>query len=153
MIFTRWDVQNQFIDEILKNGMIVRNVLIWDKKVHGMGDLKRSFGSRYESIIFVSKDAFRFPGKRPQDIIEAQRVSPGKLLHPNEKPIDLQEKLVQQVTKPGAWVLDCFMGSGSTGIACVNTGRNFIGIELDKNYYDIARGRINQAENAKKVSG
>lgn len=153
MIFTRWDVQQYFVSEIEKNGLHVRNVLIWDKKAHGMGDLKRAYGSRYESIIFVSKDGFRFPGKRPQDIIEAKRVPAEKLVHPNEKPIGLQETLVQQVTKTGAVVLDCFMGSGSTGVACVNTGRSFIGIELDKNYYDIACGRINQAQNEKQVAG
>lgn len=152
-IFTRWDVQQQFVDEITKNGMRVRNVLIWDKKVHGMGDLKRAYGSRYESIIFASKDKFRFPGKRPQDIIAAQRVSPKKLVHPNEKPICLQETLVQQVTKSGDLVLDCFMGSGSTGVACVNTGRSFVGIELDKKYYDIACARIKQAEAAKQPAG
>ena len=148
MIFTRWDVQQKFIDCMNENNMKVRNVLIWDKVIHGMGDLKRAYGSRYESIIFHSSDKFRFNGKRPQDILRFQRVQPNKLTHPNEKPIELLETLIGQCTNSGGTVFDGFMGSGSTGVACVNTGRNFIGIELDPNYFDIARGRIEEAQNA-----
>ena len=65
MIFTRWDVQQKFIDELEKNKLRVRNVLIWDKKIHGMGDLKRAFGSRYESIIFEGR--LSEPGKDDLD--------------------------------------------------------------------------------------
>lgn len=99
MLFTRWDVQQVFIDELNKNGLPVKNVLIWDKLTHSMGDLKRSYGSRYESIIFCSNKEFTFPGKRPQDIIQCLRVQPTKLVHPNEKPIDLLNTLILQVTK------------------------------------------------------
>ena len=151
MIFTRWDTQQRFIDELAKNGLKVRNVLIWDKQIHGMGDLKRSYGSRYESIIFVSNDAFRFPSKRPQDIITARRVLPTSLKHPNEKPVDLLEQLIQQVTHVNDTVLDCFIGSGSTGVACVKTGRNFIGYELDERYFDIAQQRISAAIKGESV--
>ena len=55
MIFTRWDVQQKFIDILNENDMKVKNILIWDKIIHGMGDLKRSYGNRYESIIFSNK--------------------------------------------------------------------------------------------------
>lgn len=111
MIFTRWDVQQAFIDELDRNGLRVRSVLIWDKLAHSMGDLKRAYGSRYESVLFHSGDAFSFPGKRPQDIIACPRVSPNKLVHPNEKPVELLETLISQVTTGGtrystvAWAL------------------------------------------------
>lgn len=101
MIFTRWDVQQAFIDELDRNGLRVRSVLIWDKLAHSMGDLKRAYGSRYESVLFHSGDAFSFPGKRPQDIIACPRVSPNKLVHPNEKPVELLETLISQVTTGG----------------------------------------------------
>lgn len=145
LCFTRWDVQQVFIDEFVRNGMKPRNILIWDKKSHGMGNLEKEFGGRYESIIWVPNDDFKFKNGRPQDLISVPKVPPLKLVHPNEKPVELLEFLIQKTTLKNATVLDCFMGSGSTGVACVNTNRNFIGIELDENYYKIAEERINSA--------
>jgi site-specific DNA-methyltransferase (adenine-specific) len=63
-------------------------------------------------------------------------------LHPTQKPVALLEYLICTYTNEGETVLDFTMGSGSTGVACVNTGRNFIGIELDKGYFQIAKQRI-----------
>ena len=65
-------------------------------------------------------------------------------LHPTQKPTDLLEYLIKTYTKENDTVLDFTMGSGSTGVACQNTNRNFIGIELDKEYYDIAVGRCKE---------
>ena len=65
--------------------------------------------------------------------------------HPTQKPVALLEYLVKTYTNPGETVMDNCMGSGSTGVACVNTGREFIGIEMDKKYFDIARQRIETA--------
>jgi len=65
-------------------------------------------------------------------------------LHITQKPLSLIEKLVTNSTKENDIVLDPFMGSGTTGVACVNTNRNFIGMELDENYFNIAKERIDQ---------
>ena len=67
--------------------------------------------------------------------------------HPTQKPVDLLEYLIRTYTNEGETVLDFTCGSGSCGVACVNTNRNFIGIELDKGYFDIAEKRINEAQN------
>lgn len=67
-------------------------------------------------------------------------------LHPTQKPVTLLEYLVKTYTNPGDLVLDNCMGSGSTGVACVNTGRRFIGMELDPGYFEIAKKRIEEAE-------
>ena len=67
-------------------------------------------------------------------------------LHPTQKPVALLEYLVNTYTNEGDIVLDNCMGSGSTGVACVNTNRRFIGIELDKGYFDIAKERINKVK-------
>ena len=67
--------------------------------------------------------------------------------HPTQKPVALLEYLIKTYTNEGDVVLDNCMGSGSTGVACVNTGRDFIGIELDENYFNIAKNRIEQARN------
>jgi DNA modification methylase len=68
--------------------------------------------------------------------------SNGDKFHPTQKPVALLEYLIRTYTNEGDLVLDCCMGSGSTGVACVNTNRNFIGIELDENYFNIAKKRI-----------
>lgn len=70
-------------------------------------------------------------------------VQKGKV-HPTQKPVPLLEYLINTYTNEGETVLDNCMGSGSTGIACLNTGRNFVGIELDINYFEIARSRIQE---------
>ena len=62
--------------------------------------------------------------------------------HPTQKPVALLERLIKSYSREGGTVLDCFMGSGSTGVACRNTGRRFVGMELDDKYFEIARRRI-----------
>ena len=69
-------------------------------------------------------------------------------LHPTQKPVPLLEYLIKTYTNEEMWVLDNCMGSGSTGVACINTNRNFVGIELDNKYFEIAKERI---ENAKRI--
>jgi DNA modification methylase len=66
--------------------------------------------------------------------------------HPTQKPVKLMEWCIEKISKPGDTILDPFMGSGTTGVACVKTGRNFIGIEIDKGYFDIAERRIAEAQ-------
>lgn len=66
-------------------------------------------------------------------------------LHPTQKPVALLEWLIKTYTNEGMTVLDNCMGSGSTGVACANTNRNFIGMELDENYFEIAKKRIDKA--------
>lgn len=71
-----------------------------------------------------------------------------KPVHPTQKPVALMEYMVRTYTNEGDIVLDNCMGSGTTGVACMNTGRRFIGIEMDAGYFQIARGRIMEAEAA-----
>ena len=83
----------------------------------------------------------------PNDILSDFPETPSnKKMHPNEKPVALLEYLVKTYTNEGDTVLDNCMGSGSTGVACVNTGRNFIGIELDESYFNIAKNRIEMTQ-------
>lgn len=70
----------------------------------------------------------------------------GKRLHPTQKPVALCEYLIKTYTNEGETVLDNCMGSGTTGVACVNTNRNFIGMELEPKYFEIAKKRIGKAE-------
>ena len=82
----------------------------------------------------------------PTDILtDFPEVSSTKKLHTNEKPIPLLEYLIKTYSNENEWVLDNCMGSGTTGIACVNTERNFIGIEKDEKYFQIAKERIDKS--------
>lgn len=78
----------------------------------------------------------------PKNIIEFSNANQKGKVHPTQKPIALLEYLIKTYTNEGEMVLDFTMGSGSCGVASVNTNRNFIGIELDKGYFDIAKQRI-----------
>lgn len=91
-------------------------------------------------------------GKRfPINILSFSNGNHKNILHPTQKPVALLEYLIKTYTNEGDTVLDNCMGSGSTGVACVNTGRDFIGIELDDNYFQIAEKRINDAMAIREV--
>lgn len=83
----------------------------------------------------------------PTQVLKFQRDILTSNLHPTQKPVALLEFLINTYTNEGETVLDSCMGSGSTGVACVNTKRNFIGIEIDKNYFEIAKERIERKVN------
>ena len=122
----------------------IKNVLIWEKNNTSMGDLKADFAPKYEMIIFLQKGRRFINGKRDPNILKFSRT--GNKLHPTQKPVDLLQYLLEKFSDHNQNVFDPFMGSGSTGVACVNTGRNFIGIELDEEYFNIASERIKQSE-------
>lgn len=98
------------------------------------GDCYRAISERTDTI----NNGERYP----QTVIEFSRETG---LHPTQKPVALMEYLIRTYTNPGAVVLDNTMGSGTTGVACVNTGREFIGIERDLEYFRVAEKRINEA--------
>ena len=82
--------------------------------------------------------------KNPSTILKF-KVERGKL-HPTQKPVTLLEYLIKTYTKENETVLDFTMGSGTSGVACVNTNRNFIGIEKDEKYFEISKNRINDSK-------
>ena len=82
--------------------------------------------------------------KNPTTLIEFDKIRRGSL-HPTQKPTDLLEYLIKTYTNENELVLDFTMGSGSTGVACMNTNRRFIGIELEENYFNIAVDRVQNA--------
>ena len=83
--------------------------------------------------------------KNPITLIEFDKIRKGAL-HPTQKPVALCEYLIKTYTNEGETVLDNCMGSGTTGVACLNTERKFIGMELDSAYCDIAMSRIQNIE-------
>jgi site-specific DNA-methyltransferase (adenine-specific) len=103
-----------------------------------------NYGS-FGSMDKVEREYVTYTHKTKKNLIYFSRDNANKGEHPTQKPIDLIEYLVKTYTNEGDTVLDNTMGSGTTGVACVNTGRKFIGIEKEKNYFDIAVKRIKEA--------
>ena len=98
--------------------------------------------------IEVHSDKYDADLKNPSTILEFNSLRPNAkefVKHPTQKPVALLEYLIRTYTNEGDTVLDFTMGSGSTGVACARTNRKFVGIELDKKYYDIAHTRISEA--------
>ena len=92
-------------------------------------------------------DSYNPALRYPRSVIKISRKTRGnKRFHPTQKPVALLEYLVKTYTLEGETVLDNCMGSGSTGVACINTNRNFIGIEKDDKYFEIAKNRIEKAQ-------
>ena len=86
--------------------------------------------------------------KYPKQIQRFKQQDPSKILHPTQKPVALMEYLIKTYTNEGETVLDFTMGSGTTGVACKNLNRSFIGIEKDDEYFQLASDRIH-SHNAK----
>ena len=140
--FTRWDAWPD-VWEIIGQCFPIRGLLVWDKGNPGMGDLCH-WGPSYEMI--ASAGIGKLRGKRDQSILRYSIAPVNGRNHPTEKPIELLIYLIEKMSDPGDTILDPFMGSGTTGVACVRTGRNFIGIEIDPGYFEIARRRIEEAQ-------
>lgn len=119
-------------------------ILFWSKgKSNCFNNIKLKIETnRNEYINGTLKDGITMPDVWT-DIHALPHNSKEKVNHPTQKPIKLMERIVSLFTNEGDTILDFCMGSGSTGIACKNLNRNFIGIELDKNYYNIAKNRLN----------
>ena len=134
-----------FKKQIEASGFNLKNIIVWDKQRNGMGDLKTTFGYSYEFILFASKGQPKIRGKRISDVWRFSRVKPKEQKHQNQKPIDLLIQAIEKSSDKNDIIFDGFMGSGSTGVAAVNTGRKFIGIELDDKYFAKKKQRIGAA--------
>ena len=112
-------------------------------------DKPKSRGCNKGNKSEINNNAFTenktYTHKYPKSIKEFSNASQKNKVHPTQKPVALLEYLIKTYTNEGDTVLDFTMGSGSTGVACVNTNRKFIGIELDEGYFKIAEDRIHKA--------
>jgi|TARA_R100000501_G_C2613160_1_gene107261 site-specific DNA-methyltransferase (adenine-specific) len=131
----------EFIISAKASGFEVKNHLVWNKRQFGMGNNWRPV---HESILVLTKGKFKTKSNSLRTIIEFKKVHHSKAVHPTEKPVDLIEHLIFETDIKADVILDPFMGSGSTGVAAKNLNRKFIGIELDENYFNIAKERINK---------
>jgi site-specific DNA-methyltransferase (adenine-specific) len=131
-IFCRWDN--------LTDVPRPKSLITWVKNNWSMGDLEHEHARQTEVALFYPGPAHRFPKGRPQDVIIAPRT--GNENHPTEKPVQLMRAIIEWTE--GA-ILDPFMGSGTTGVAAVNVGRSFVGVEIDPAHFETALRRISEA--------
>ena len=124
----------------LKNYFDAKNQIVWFKGGGGMGDLKGNFSYNYESIMFATNGKHRIRGKRDGSVWQIGKCK--QEFHETQKPVELIQKIIEHSSDEGMTVFDPFMGSGTTGVACKNLNRNFIGIELNEDYYLTAKKRI-----------
>lgn len=129
--FCRWDNLN----DIPKP----KSFIVWMKNNWTAGDLEHEYGQQWEGIAFYPQKGHKFI-KRLPDIIDCRRVPPTQILHPTEKPINLIEALIRN--NSGDLIFDPYLGSGTTAVACERLGRKWIGIEISKEYCDVAIKRI-----------
>jgi len=117
----------------IPQGVSIKGENIISAKTHGkyLGSRKNQIGNKY-----LAKTGY------PNSLLAFDKEN--NYIHPTQKPVALMEYLIKTYTNEGDTVLDNCMGSGTTGVACKNLGRNFIGIELDKTYFDLATKRINR---------
>lgn len=138
---TRWDAWPD-IWEIFGGYMKVNGLLIWDKGQPGMGDLNH-WGPSYEMI--ASCGPVKTRGSRDCSVLRFNTVPSHNRNHPTEKPLGLFTYLIEKASDRGHCVLDPFMGSGTTGLAAVCSGRSFVGVEIDERYFEVACERIARA--------
>lgn len=116
--------------------------------LHGMGtkfSQEKNKNNNYGNFDSCNNPSAKRTGdtkKYPKSIVKFPRPASCVMIHPTQKPVELLEWLIKTYTNENDLVLDNCMGSGSTGVACVNTNRNFIGYELDEKYFEIARKRL-----------
>lgn len=124
-------------------GFSFQNLLVWDK---GNKTPNRYYMQQVEFILMLKKGVSRTITNAGTGNLLSFKNPVGNKCHPTEKPVGLMETLIANSSEPEWVVLDPFMGSGTTGVAAVNLNRHFVGIELDKGYFDIAQTRIKAAE-------
>lgn len=167
LIFTGRQYNRQICYELDKT-FYEKRIIIWSRKRAFNNTRGKALASGYEPICYYTKDKknytfnnikIKVDSKRPEyttgylkdgitlsdvwsDIPALPHNSKEKVNHPTQKPVALMERCVEMITNEGDTVLDFCMGSGSTGVAAKRLNRNFIGIEVDRTYFDIAKQRI-----------
>lgn len=147
-IWCSWHKVDVFKQELEKHFKI-KNILVWAKNGGGMGDLKGGYGGCYEICFFINKGK-DLNGSRDTDVIK-KAYRTGNNLHPTQKPVNLMSYLIEKSSVEGELVMDCFSGSGSTAMGCIETNRRFIGCELDSGYFETSVKRLIDASSQQRL--
>ena len=143
-MFCSWHKIDIFKQSLEKSGLIIKNILIWNKGGGGMGDLEGDYAPNYEMCIFINRGK-PLNGKRDINVINAKKDGVNNF-HPTQKPVELMKYLIRKSSKNGDKVFDPFIGGGSTGLACQSLGIDWCGCELESDYVTIANKRLSQVQ-------
>ncbi len=149
IIFNDWKNLSYLVEELEKNGFIIKDLIRWEKS----NPMPRNVNSRYvmdvELAIWAVKGKKKWAFNKPESLPYLKPVyktgvvlGKGKRIHPTQKSLDLFSQIIQVHSNEGDLVFDPFSGSGTTAVACKETGRNFIGSEIDSDYYQKAVKRL-----------
>lgn len=141
-IYTSWHVYPMWHEAISKH-FDVKNMCIWAKGGGGMGDLEGAFAVDFEICIFAVKGRHILNPPRSGAVWKLRKDAGAEYVHPTQKPMSAMEWPILKSSKPGDIVLDPYMGSGTTAMAAINSGRQFIGFEIDPKYHAEATKRVN----------
>ena len=133
---------SHFREEMKKAGFTIKRTLVWVKNNHTSGDLLGYYGNKTEFVLFAHKGRKELSGGRDTNVLLFDRVA--VMEHPTEKPQQMIKYLLGKSTKENDIVLDPFLGSGTTSVACKHLKRNYIGIEISPEYCKIAEQRLKQ---------
>lgn len=156
IIFCSYRYLSYIIDilESKQTEMVVKDILIWKKTNPMPRNIKRRYVQDMEFAIWAVKKNAKWTFNKPDEMpylrsVFTSSVVSGKekLGHPTQKSIKVMESIMKIHTNPGDLILDPFMGSGSTGEAALITNREFIGVEYDEKYYQIAKSRLERFDN------
>lgn len=148
-IMTNFHELYSMMSEVKNAGFEMHNLLVWEKNT---STPNRWYMKNCEYTIFARKGNIKTINNPSSKTVHHFTNPTGKI-HPAEKPVELMEYYITNSTKENDIVLDPFMGTGTTGVACKNTYREFIGIEIDKEYYDIAMNRVENTTRLDKFFG
>jgi len=130
-------------DILEKNGFIAIDSLVWQKPDPLPLNAKSRFLNAWEAIIVGKRSGAHWGSTYAHNIFKYQAPKGKERIHPTQKPLGLIRDLIKLTTRKGDIVLDPFMGSGTTAVACKNLGRHYIGFEIDKKYCEQAIKRVN----------
>lgn len=140
--FCSWPVFSKF-ETIISKYFTIKTPLVWDKKSFAKGDLYNDWANQTELIIYCVKGKKGF-NKRKGNVLSFTRLHTSKMVHPTQKPTELIKELLSASAYKNDFVVDPFMGSGSTIKACNEMNIKSLGIELDKEMFNIANAFINE---------
>jgi DNA modification methylase len=144
VVFCDWRMLSSVQPAIESAGLRFQNLVVWDKGHFGLG---QGFRAQHELILHFTMGAPAYHDKGTGNVLTCRRVPGADREHQTQKPVELLRRLVRVVCPPSGVVLDPFCGSGSTGVAALAEGREFIGIERDEAHCETSRQRLsNSAE-------
>ena len=151
VIFNNWKNMSYITAALTECGFEIKVLIRWVKTNPMPRNRDRRFITDYEVAVWAVKKGSKWNFNRVSDKYEIPEIK-GSITsksekiygaHPTQKPVYVMEWIIKRLSNKGDIILDPFMGTGTTGVACINTDRDFIGIELNEDYFNIAKQRLN----------